>query len=440
MPSTASQQIEYLETLFKESECIFSVGGEYELNTKEMQLLRKELRAFNAVIYMGKKSLFRCAALNIWEKDSWQCTQISTMAKGKSAIIFLPNEQHLYDVCKCVNSKSIEAFPKPGKVYKQDLWCKEGISDLLPTETGGLRSYFMVPSRILKGRIAFMADFKVVTAGERTTKFHSSFAKRLNLHFVFPYNVQSIINIQREYVYPSCICTYSLLSISKSMNSAVHNIKCINTCIEDEDNNETKFKCDFEYPKDIIPDSLEHFKEIQMKSNCLFAKRANLRGNISQWNTNLSIEDNVQILLPELQSFIAQSVDEKLDGFLLEMPSDEFASTVQQFEDFTIQLVQLFENLSCSEKMANTSAWYFNIFNSLCFVTSFAPCYPNTSSRFTFNCIPQSCFILIQPTSSFERFKIISKDTITQPGDQPPKIVSKIRENFLNNGRTYVAL
>lgn len=440
MPTSTTQQLENLTTLLQESECLLYVGAEFELDTKTMQQLRKELRAFNATIFNGKKSLLRIAAKNLWTTTTWKYKEIEKIAKGKSSIIFLQKSNKLQTICTIINAKSITSHPKVGQTYKEDLWCKAGISDLNPTETGGLRAYFMVPSRILRGKICFMQDFIVIPAGVKTDEFRANFAKRLGLNFIFPFQVQQIINLKENFIYPSKICNYTENTLGKTLASGLFNIKSIESMISSSSSSSTQDEIElFDYPDEFIPNSLENFKEIQMQSNCLFAKRANLRGNVSCWNSNLSFDENCKILLPEIKSFISCSISEKLDGFLIELPSDCFALSVEEFESFTIKFVQNIEKITSDDLNSIPNAWYFNIFNSPCFVTNFAPCYPESSSRFTFNCAPSSCFILLQPKSSFERYKVLEKHCPKSFGDKAPVICDKIRENFLANGRTYVA-
>jgi hypothetical protein len=79
--------------------------------------------------------------------------------------------------------------------------------------------------------------------------------------------------------------------------------------------------------------------------------------------------------------------------------------------------------------------WHFEFNSVLIFLTTFAPCYPNTNARFNFG-VKDSCFVLLQPYDSFS-FHKLSPDTPHTNWDSPQTERDKIRVNYKNSGRKY---
>uniref|UniRef100_A0A0B7ATI9 Uncharacterized protein n=1 Tax=Arion vulgaris TaxID=1028688 RepID=A0A0B7ATI9_9EUPU len=70
------------------------------------------------------------------------------------------------------------------------------------------------------------------------------------------------------------------------------------------------------------------------------------------------------------------------------------------------------------------------------FITTFAPFYPNTNSRYAFGC--ENCYILFQPEISFAIHDLPS-DTAETNWIQPMTVRDKIRVAFRDAGREYEA-
>ncbi len=68
-------------------------------------------------------------------------------------------------------------------------------------------------------------------------------------------------------------------------------------------------------------------------------------------------------------------------------------------------------------------------------MTSFAPCYPRTSSRFSYECL--DAYILLQPEMSFAQHDI-PFDTPKTNYQHPKTIRDKIRTSFKQAGRPYL--
>jgi len=185
--------------------------------------------------------------------------------------------------------------------------------------------------------------------------------------------------------------------------------------------------------------SLRNFSTIMKKSDCLFARSANIWGNC-EWNHSLSFEDNIIRSLKILWKGLKERNEVKLDGFVFEIPGVENCDTVETFGETVRKVLTIISNHdpACFHSMDHDDigrrGWSFTFDQIYIFVTCFAPCYPPTNARYSYES-KDSCFVLLQPQSSFELHDIgedhgwdDSKDTMRQ----------KIRNNFKKNGRLYL--
>ena len=80
-------------------------------------------------------------------------------------------------------------------------------------------------------------------------------------------------------------------------------------------------------------------------------------------------------------------------------------------------------------------SWVFTFHQQTFFVTTFAPCYPASNSRFAFEA--EHCYILFQPDVSFALHNI-PPDTEHTNWDCPKTSRDRIRLAYRNAGRSYL--
>lgn len=87
----------------------------------------------------------------------------------------------------------------------------------------------------------------------------------------------------------------------------------------------------------------------------------------------------------------------------------------------------------------NHPRWHFRFMGESYFVTTFAPCYPETHSRFMFaepDVNEDSCFVLLQPELGF-LLRNLSPDTPATNWDHPVTERDQIRVAYRDHGRSY---
>lgn len=145
--------------------------------------------------------------------------------------------------------------------------------------------------------------------------------------------------------------------------------------------------------------------------------------------------------IPMFIKFINVGKSLRLDGFLFEIPHQEFGQSPESFGSGVRCLLKcLSDHDPAGRKCMDRSyidkrGWYFEFDNESIFVTTFAPCYPSSHSRYGFGA--QGCFVLFQPEFSFAAHDI-GPDTPDTNWKAPSTVRDKIRVAYSNAGRPYV--
>jgi len=175
---------------------------------------------------------------------------------------------------------------------------------------------------------------------------------------------------------------------------------------------------------------LSRFGVVKYGTQCPFAKRAKLWG---------SKPGDAAQSAAALGEFVLRSeAGEALDGFVLELDSADAKGDVASFgRSVKVALTELSDrdpqlDGCMRKKYIGERGWCFRFAGATFFVTSFAPCYPASSPRFSFG--SESAFVLLQPERSFARHNLCDNHVEVQ---SPPSIRDKIRAAFREAGRSY---
>lgn len=184
---------------------------------------------------------------------------------------------------------------------------------------------------------------------------------------------------------------------------------------------------------------LDHFASVKQNTECLFARTSKIWG-ARPFLSTLSLEDNVFRSIPMFIKFCNVGQSLYLDGFLFEIPHQEFGQSPESFGRGVRRLMKcLSDHDPAKRKCMDRSyidkrGWYFEFDKISIFVTTFAPCYPSCHSRYSFGA--QGCFILFQPEFSFAAHDI-GPDTPDTNWECPVTVRDKIRVAYKDAGRQY---
>ena len=104
----------------------------------------------------------------------------------------------------------------------------------------------------------------------------------------------------------------------------------------------------------------------------------------------------------------------------------------EHFDYVTLQ--KHWELLDSTTKHWDRKSWVFEFNRTTFFVTTFAPFYPDSNSRFSFGC--SDCYILFQPELSFA-IHDLPDDTAHTNWGRPANVRDRIRIAYQEAGRAY---
>jgi ADP-ribosylation factor-like protein 1 len=186
--------------------------------------------------------------------------------------------------------------------------------------------------------------------------------------------------------------------------------------------------------------TLKRFEAIKTGTECPFAKSAVLWGGTT--TSEGSLEEQTNACVPALLEFVRRSnANEKLDGFCIEI--DDPQAREGGPEELGACVIRVLAILSDADPAGDAvmrasyigaRGWRFRFNKADFFVTTFAPCYPVTSSRYSFG--TSRAFLLLQPEASFLRHGL-PLDTPETNWVAPKTIRDKTRTSYRDAGRPY---
>lgn len=145
--------------------------------------------------------------------------------------------------------------------------------------------------------------------------------------------------------------------------------------------------------------------------------------------------------IPALIKFLAIGPYCQLEGFLFEIPGEEFGSSPQAFGVGVRKLLTCISEadpagVHCMRRSyIGGRGWFFEFAGTSIFITTFAPCYGEQHSRHAFGV--NGCFILFQPEYSFAA-KNLPPDTAVTNWENPQTVRDRIRVAYRDAGREYL--
>jgi len=145
------------------------------------------------------------------------------------------------------------------------------------------------------------------------------------------------------------------------------------------------------------------FDEITRKTYCPFAKPSKMGPGITI--RTVDVENELTGHRDIIADFFRTAAELSLDGMIITFEDASIAITLDALVDLTRRfyttLTQLFPSVYIPDEPRPDERWYAMIEGELFFLVSFAPCYPETSPRYTYG--DRRTFFLLQPASTFER-------------------------------------
>lgn len=191
---------------------------------------------------------------------------------------------------------------------------------------------------------------------------------------------------------------------------------------------------------------MNHSELFKRNTHCIFAPKAEFTFPSVEWDCSLTIEDNIDRLLPSLNKYVAElkfcmSLKQRpVDSFVISAPAGIYSKTIEHVAEWLRRVLYRMSPSSIEELQSlkpesdgtyASSSWNFRYSNVSFFILTTTPLYRASHSRFCGGDVQKSVMILMQPLYSFEyHFSEIKQGNEWF-------IVKKIRDIFKRFGRNY---
>jgi len=170
--------------------------------SKQMQDIRMDLRG-KAVVLMGKNTMIRKALQLGHEQhpDAGMDTLRACM-RGNLGFVFATNCT-LDDIRECLGKHKLESKAKAGQTSMVDLSIPSGPTGMDPSQTSFFQT-LNIATKIVKGQIELISDFKVLTSGEKVSAGAAVLLGKLGIS-PFQYKMEVEQVYQEGSVFPAAV-------------------------------------------------------------------------------------------------------------------------------------------------------------------------------------------------------------------------------------------
>jgi len=175
-----------MKQLLEEYETILVVGIDH-VSSGQLAKIRKDLRAHEATVLMGKNTLMRkVVAAFVEQHPGHAIEELSPFLIGNCGLIFV--KKNLDQVRTIVKSNVKAAPAKVGQVAEKDVLVPPGPTGCDPGQTQWFQA-LNVPTKIVKGQIEIVSELKLINKGEKVGASEAGLLQKLNI-LPFTYGVQ----------------------------------------------------------------------------------------------------------------------------------------------------------------------------------------------------------------------------------------------------------
>lgn len=174
-----------MKTLLEAYETILVVGIDH-VSSGQLAKIRKELRAHDATVLMGKNTLMRkVVASFVEEHPGHAIAELSPYLVGNCGLVFV--KKNLDQVRNIIKSNVKAAPAKVGQVAECDVVIPPGPTGCDPGQTQWFQA-LNVPTKIVKGQIEIVSELKLVQKGSKVGASEAGLLQKLNI-LPFTYGV-----------------------------------------------------------------------------------------------------------------------------------------------------------------------------------------------------------------------------------------------------------
>jgi large subunit ribosomal protein LP0 len=207
MPTRERKQ-EYfgrMKQLLEAYETILIVGVDH-VSSGQLAKIRKDLRAHDATVLMGKNTLMRkVVTAFVEEHPGHAIEELNDYLIGNCGLIFVKKN---LDQVRAIVKSNVKAAPaKVGQVAEKDVVVPPGPTGCDPGQTQWFQA-LNVPTKIVKGQIEIVSELKLINKGEKVGASEAGLLQKLNI-LPFTYGVQFLQVFMNGSIFDSAVLDIS---------------------------------------------------------------------------------------------------------------------------------------------------------------------------------------------------------------------------------------
>lgn len=209
------------------------------ISAKQIHACRKELRAHDSLMLMGKNTLIKAALLKRLSepeqheedyeerKKTWtplpKMEPLMKLLRGNLGIIFTNHD--LTEMKEIIDRHAREAPAKVGALAQSDVWIRAGPTGLDPKQTGFFQN-LQIPTKIVKNMIDISADKQIIFEGERIGSNEAALLQKLNIN-PFSYKLKVVHVFDNGNVFGPGVLDITSETILASYKRVIANVASI---------------------------------------------------------------------------------------------------------------------------------------------------------------------------------------------------------------------
>jgi len=210
------------------------------VTSKQICVMRKSMRAINALMICGKNTMMKKAITQLNTKptdrdaphtgesnDGWvhqpHLDKVVSQLKGNTSIIFSNND--LGDILEILNSQVREAPARVGSIAPKKVTVPAGPTGLDPRQTGFFGN-LGIATKIVKAQIEILNDFDIINEGDKVAPGQAALLDKLKIRpFEYKMTVKQIL--QDKQLFNPAVLSITAESILAKFQAGVANVTAV---------------------------------------------------------------------------------------------------------------------------------------------------------------------------------------------------------------------
>jgi len=210
---------------------ILTIGVD-NVGSKKIATTRKELRARDIHILMGKNTIIRKCLRDRRDryeetnpKAAAQAESMLQMVEGNCGFVFVPENENIGAMREEIISEKVQTAAKAGVLAPVNVSVPAGPTGQDPSQTAFFQT-MDIPTKINRGQVEITEEVIIVTKGEKVSRSAAELLVMLNIKpFYYGLSVNWVYS--KGDVYPAAVLDIKPSDIAASFNKAVREVAAL---------------------------------------------------------------------------------------------------------------------------------------------------------------------------------------------------------------------